>query len=61
MSKGTNSLHVHHVQPDGLTKEQQQRLDELTSESMDLYFKLEDSGIEDADLVLLQGIDIAIT
>jgi len=58
MSKGTNSLHVHHVQPDGLTKEQQQRLDELTSESMDLYFKLEDSGIKDADLVLLQGIDI---
>ena len=61
MSKGTNSLYVHHVQPKGLTKKQQQRLDELTSESMDLCFELEDSGIKDAYLVLLQGIDIAIT
>ena len=51
-------LQVHHVVPHGLSQEHRERLDALTSESMDLYFKLEDSGIDDADLVLLRGIDV---
>ena len=49
---------VKHTQPKGLTKEQEERLMELTSESMDLYFKLQDDKVEDAGLVLLRGIDI---
>ena len=53
-------MEVHHVQPHGLSQEQQHRLDELTSESMDLYFKLTDCGLTDADLVLLRGITIEI-
>ena len=51
-------MEVHHIQPQGLSREQEERLDELTSESMDLYFKLVDSGIDDADLVLIRGVEI---
>jgi hypothetical protein len=51
-------MRVYHLQPEGLSPEQKERLDELTSESMDLFFKLEDAGLEDADLVLLRGVEI---
>lgn len=51
-------MKVTHTQPKGLDKEQRERLDELTSESMDLFFKLEDSNVKDAELVLLRSIEI---
>lgn len=51
-------MKVNHKQPKGLDKEQRERLDELTSESMDLYFKLEDDDIKDAELVLIRGVEI---
>lgn len=53
-------MEVHHIQPEGLTLEQQDRLNELTSDSMDLFFKLTDEGIEDADLVLIRGVHVDV-
>ena len=52
---------VKHIRPEGLSKEQRERLEELTSESMDLFFKLGDSGVDKAELVLLRGIEIEHT
>ena len=51
-------MQVKHTQPDGLTEEQEERLMELTSECMDLYFKLVDDDVDDAELVLIRGVEI---
>lgn len=51
-------MKVFHTQPKKLTEEQREKLDTLTSDSMDLYFKLQDDNVEDADLVLIRGVEI---
>ena len=44
--------------PETGNQELDERIDGLISESNDLYFKLSDRGLTDADMVLLRGTTI---
>lgn len=49
-------MSIEHKYPIGfMTREQQQRLDELMSDTMELFFELEKRGVEDAQSVLMRG------
>ena len=54
-------MKVHHTQPEKMTTEQRERLNDIASEAMDLYFKLTDEQNKDAELVLPRGIKIELT
>lgn len=44
--------------PETGDKELDERIDELISESNDVYFKAYDLGIDDAEMLLLKGTEI---
>ena len=51
-------MEVRHNFPKGLSKEEDDRLDGLISESMQLCFDLQERGVDNPKRVLLRGTDI---